>query len=62
MTALNGWYTHCWRSEGRGERGLPAGKAEKMDKISAQMINGISSRRGERSGNFSYLSHAHGDL
>ena len=45
MIALNGWYTHCWRAE-RRVRGLPAGKAEKMSKISTYSINRISRRRG----------------
>lgn len=46
MIALNGWYTHCWRAEKRRVRGLPAGKAEKMSKISTYSINRISRRRG----------------
>lgn len=46
MIALNGWSTHCWRAEKRRVRGLPAGKAEKMNKISTHRKNRISRRRG----------------
>lgn len=32
MIASNGWYTHCCRSEGRGERIFTAGKAQEINK------------------------------
>ena len=41
MMALNGWHTHCWRSEGRGEGMFPAGKAQEINKVSAPRINRI---------------------
>lgn len=55
MMALNGWHTHCWRSEGRGEGMFPAGKTWEINKVCAPKINRILSKRERDSGCFIYL-------